>query len=93
LHGAILLKAIRTTYNIFLLSKSNDVQIIAQGTVLQMVQNVLGRIPIKKSDSATTPIVEGYISFQRKFFFNLIFLEIMIENLKTHSKYLERYVY
>lgn len=59
LHGAILLKAIRTTYNIFLLSKSNDVQIIAQGTVLQMVQNVLGRIPIKKSDSATTPIVEG----------------------------------
>ena len=54
-----------------------------------MVQNVLGRIPIKKSDSATTPIVEGYISFQ----INLIFLEIMIENLKTHSKYLERYVY
>ncbi|KAJ3313350.1 guanine nucleotide exchange protein for ADP-robosylation factor [Boothiomyces sp. JEL0838] len=45
LHGATLLKAIRTTYNIFLLSKSNDVQTIAQGTVTQMVQNVLNRIP------------------------------------------------
>lgn len=45
LHGAVLLKAIRTTYNIFLLSKSTHVQMVAQGTVLQMVQNVFGRIP------------------------------------------------
>jgi brefeldin A-inhibited guanine nucleotide-exchange protein len=48
LHGGILLKAIRTTYNIFLLSKSNDVQIVAQGTCLQMVQNVFSRIPNPK---------------------------------------------
>ncbi|KAH6598916.1 hypothetical protein BASA50_003422 [Batrachochytrium salamandrivorans] len=45
LHGAILLKAIRTTYNIFLLSKSQDVQIVAQSTVTQMIQNVFGRVP------------------------------------------------
>jgi brefeldin A-inhibited guanine nucleotide-exchange protein len=45
LHGAVLLKAIRTTYNVFLLSKSHDVQIVAQGTVTQMIQNVFGRIP------------------------------------------------
>jgi hypothetical protein len=45
LHGAVLLKAIRTTYNIFLLSKSAHVQMVAQGTVIHMVQNVLGRIP------------------------------------------------
>ncbi|KAI8905469.1 hypothetical protein EDD86DRAFT_257459 [Gorgonomyces haynaldii] len=45
LHGAVLLKAIRTTYNIFLLSKTTHVQNVAQGTVIQMVQNVFGRIP------------------------------------------------
>lgn len=49
LHGAILLKAIRTTYNIFLLSKSNDVQIVAQGTVTHMIQNVFSRIPNNKA--------------------------------------------
>ncbi|KAI8898774.1 hypothetical protein BC833DRAFT_417312 [Globomyces pollinis-pini] len=48
LHGSTLLKAIRTTYNIFLLSKSNDVQIVAQGTVTQMVQSVFSRIPNPK---------------------------------------------
>lgn len=44
-HGAILLKAVRTTYNIFLLSKSAQVQIIAQATLTQMVQAVYGRLP------------------------------------------------
>jgi brefeldin A-inhibited guanine nucleotide-exchange protein len=55
LHGAILLKAIRTTYNIFLLSKANDVQIVAQGTVTQMVQNVLSRIPNKSQKKKDVP--------------------------------------
>ncbi|KAL5039064.1 hypothetical protein BDV3_002220 [Batrachochytrium dendrobatidis] len=45
LHGAILLKAIRTTYNVFLLSKSQDVQTVAQGTVTQMIQSVFSRVP------------------------------------------------
>ena len=53
LHGAILLKVIRTTYNIFLLSKSVHVQMVAQGTVTQMIQNVLGRIPQKTESSPT----------------------------------------
>ena len=39
------MKAIRTTYNTFLLSKSNNVQIVAQGTVTHMIQNVFSRIP------------------------------------------------
>lgn len=45
LHGAILLKVIRTSYNIFLLTKSLHVQSVAQGTVIQMVQNVFSRVP------------------------------------------------
>jgi brefeldin A-inhibited guanine nucleotide-exchange protein len=40
LHGAVLLKSIRTTYNVFLLSKSPDVQFVAQCTVTQMVQTI-----------------------------------------------------
>lgn len=53
LHGAVLLKAIRTTYNIFLLSKVVNVQIVAQATVTQMVQNVMGRIPKTAGTSDT----------------------------------------
>ncbi|KAJ3087061.1 guanine nucleotide exchange protein for ADP-robosylation factor [Quaeritorhiza haematococci] len=45
IHGGILLKAIRTTYNIFLLSKSANTQIIAQATLTQMVQAVFSRVP------------------------------------------------
>ena len=45
LHSSSLLKAIRTTYNIFLLSKSPNTQIVAQATLTQMIQAVFGRIP------------------------------------------------
>jgi hypothetical protein len=45
IHAGVLLKAIRTTYNIFLLSKSATTQIIAQATLTQMIQAVFGRIP------------------------------------------------
>ncbi|KAJ3219454.1 guanine nucleotide exchange protein for ADP-robosylation factor [Clydaea vesicula] len=48
-HGGVLLKAIRTTYNIFLLSKSANTQIIAQATLTQMVQAVYGRLPKETS--------------------------------------------
>ncbi|KAJ3150955.1 guanine nucleotide exchange protein for ADP-robosylation factor [Geranomyces michiganensis] len=44
-HGGVLLKAVRTTYNIFLLSKSASTQIVAQATLTQMVQAVFGRVP------------------------------------------------
>ncbi|KAI8821985.1 uncharacterized protein EV422DRAFT_586065 [Fimicolochytrium jonesii] len=45
IHGGVLLKAVRTTYNIFLLSKSANTQIVAQATLTQMVQAVFGRVP------------------------------------------------
>ncbi|TPX47651.1 hypothetical protein SeMB42_g02638 [Synchytrium endobioticum] len=54
-HGGVLLKAIRTTYNIFLLSKSPTTQLLAQSSLTQMVQAVFERIPRppKPSSKAT----------------------------------------
>lgn len=43
-HGAGLLKAVRQTYNIFLLSKSSANQQVAQGTLTQMVGTVFERL-------------------------------------------------
>ncbi|KAL1305418.1 hypothetical protein AAFC00_002304 [Neodothiora populina] len=43
-HGAGLLKSVRQTYNIFLLSKSSANQHIAQGTLTQMVGTVFERV-------------------------------------------------
>ncbi|KAK9368666.1 hypothetical protein V1509DRAFT_592614 [Lipomyces kononenkoae] len=43
-HGAALLKAIRQTYNIFILSRSNANQAIAQATLTQMVNVVFDRV-------------------------------------------------
>ncbi|KAK9480152.1 hypothetical protein V1514DRAFT_290241 [Lipomyces japonicus] len=43
-HGAALLKAIRQTYNIFILSRSNANQAIAQTTLTQMVNVVFDRV-------------------------------------------------
>ncbi|KND00748.1 uncharacterized protein SPPG_03863 [Spizellomyces punctatus DAOM BR117] len=56
IHGGVLLKAVRTTYNIFLLSKSANTQIVAQATLTQMVQAVFGRVPkdIPKADDDKT---------------------------------------
>ncbi|OCK83523.1 hypothetical protein K432DRAFT_379456 [Lepidopterella palustris CBS 459.81] len=52
-HGAGLLKAVRLTYNIFLLSKSSANQQVAQGALTQMVgtvfERVKGRLAIKES--------------------------------------------
>ncbi|ORX43829.1 hypothetical protein BCR36DRAFT_360675 [Piromyces finnis] len=45
IHTTTLLKAVRTTYNIFLLSKSTTTQMIAQASLTQIVQEVFGRIP------------------------------------------------
>lgn len=43
-HGATLLKAVRQTYNIFLLSRNSANQQTAQGTLTQMVHTVLERV-------------------------------------------------
>jgi brefeldin A-inhibited guanine nucleotide-exchange protein len=43
LHGSGLLKAIRTTWNIFLVSKSSQIQTVAQGSLTQMISTVFAR--------------------------------------------------
>ena len=48
-HGSGLLKAVRQVYNIFLLSKSNTNQQIAQGTLTQMVGTVFERVSARLS--------------------------------------------
>ena len=46
-HGAGLLKSVRQTYNIFLLSRSSPNQQIAQGTLTQMVNTVFERVKVR----------------------------------------------
>ena len=48
-HGSGLLKAVRQVYNIFLLSKSNTNQQVAQGTLTQMVGTVFERVNTRLS--------------------------------------------
>ena len=48
-HGSGLLKAVRQVYNIFLLSKSNTNQQVAQGTLTQMVGTVFERVMTRMS--------------------------------------------
>jgi len=52
-HGAGLIKAIRQTYNIFLLSKSSPNQMTAQGTLTQMVHTVFERVKSRVSMKET----------------------------------------
>ncbi|CCJ30170.1 unnamed protein product [Pneumocystis jirovecii] len=47
IHQNTLLKAIRQTYNIFLLSKDTSNQIIIQGILTQMVHTIFGRVKIR----------------------------------------------
>jgi len=51
-HGAGLLKSVRQTYNIFLLSKSSANQQIAQGTLTQMVNTVFERVKARLASKA-----------------------------------------
>nr|POF12647.1 protein transport protein sec7 [Quercus suber] len=51
-HGAGLLKSVRQTYNIFLLSKSSSNQQIAQGTLTQMVNTVFERVQVRLAAKA-----------------------------------------
>ncbi|TKA80849.1 hypothetical protein B0A55_02350, partial [Friedmanniomyces simplex] len=51
-HGAGLLKSVRQTYNIFLLSKSSANQQIAQGTLTQMVNTVFERVKVRLASKA-----------------------------------------
>ncbi|CAJ0756135.1 23320_t:CDS:2, partial [Entrophospora sp. SA101] len=55
-HHSSLLKSIRTSYNIFLLSKNPTNQTVAQGTLTQMVNQVFGH-EIQKVITSTTEII------------------------------------
>ncbi|RKO99878.1 hypothetical protein CXG81DRAFT_5799, partial [Caulochytrium protostelioides] len=44
IHGDVLLQAVRCTYNIFLISRSANTQLVAQATIQQMVQAVFSRV-------------------------------------------------
>ncbi|ORX95819.1 Sec7-domain-containing protein [Basidiobolus meristosporus CBS 931.73] len=61
IHQRALLKAVRTTYNIFLLSRDPGNQTIAQGILTQMVHAIFSRIQLRKSsmtvdvDAKSTP--------------------------------------
>lgn len=55
-HGASLLKAIRTVYNIFVMSLSASNQGIAQATLTQMISSVFDKIELKKNNLSTTSI-------------------------------------
>ena len=52
-HGAGLLKSVRQTYNIFLLSKNSANQQIAQGTLMQMVGTVFERVKLRLANKAS----------------------------------------
>ncbi|ORX51959.1 Sec7-domain-containing protein [Hesseltinella vesiculosa] len=59
-HQSALLKAVRTTYNIFLLSRSSANQNVAQVTLTQMVDHIFRRVklhpqPTLKATPSTTP--------------------------------------
>ncbi|PWN50495.1 hypothetical protein IE53DRAFT_368864 [Violaceomyces palustris] len=58
-HQSSLLKAVRTIYNIFLMSKSPANQAIAQGSLTQMVHHVFGRVPRAGSSSSATMSQSG----------------------------------
>lgn len=64
-HGAGLLKSVRQTYNIFLMSKSSANQQIAQGTLTQMVSTVFERVRVRiaaksaRENSSKTSLANG----------------------------------
>jgi hypothetical protein len=57
LHGSLLLKAIRMIYNIFLTSRSTQVQTVAQATLSQISTTIFNRIP---SNYNFTEIIKGH---------------------------------
>ncbi|KAF7332149.1 Guanine nucleotide exchange factor [Mycena kentingensis (nom. inval.)] len=57
-HHSSLLKAVRTVYNVFLLSSDPINQMVAQGGLTQMVHHVFTRCKI----TATAPVLDGVLS-------------------------------
>ncbi|CAG8473492.1 8719_t:CDS:10 [Cetraspora pellucida] len=56
IHQSSLLKSIRYSYNIFLLSRNSVNQTIAQGTLTQMVNQVFSRIKVNTDENIESPL-------------------------------------
>lgn len=54
-HQSSLLRAVRTVYNIFLMSRTVSHQAIAQGSLAQMINYVFSRVPRHIGDAAPVP--------------------------------------
>jgi brefeldin A-inhibited guanine nucleotide-exchange protein len=61
-HQSSLLKAVRTVYNVYLLSADQTTQLVAQGSLTQMIHHIFGRVKRRKMDRAlgtASPGVHG----------------------------------
>jgi len=67
-HHSSLLKAVRTVYNIFLLSTDPVNQMVAQGGLTQMVHHVFSRCRRGKAESTSQQDLEGQLSSNRELF-------------------------
>ena len=57
-HQSSLLKAVRTVYNVYLLSSDPTTQLVAQGSLTQMIHHIFGRIKRNDNKSAIgTPVM------------------------------------
>ncbi|KZT72494.1 Sec7-domain-containing protein [Daedalea quercina L-15889] len=69
-HGSSLLKAVRTVYNVFLLSSDPVNQTVAQGGLTQMVNHVFSRVKLEpslsRSESATTLNSKTEVTHRRR---------------------------
>lgn len=61
LHLSALLKAVRTTYNIFLLSRNNDNQNVAQITMTQMVDHIFRRVKTNPNHITAAVVQEAAV--------------------------------
>ena len=90
-HGASLLKAVRQIYNIFIFSLSSDNQLIAQGTLNQVINSIFSRITdksLKKNghlsvSTASTAVPESNFSKESEFESNN--LPLTLEKLNDSS--------
>ncbi|WFC97503.1 guanine nucleotide exchange protein for ADP-robosylation factor [Malassezia yamatoensis] len=57
-HQSSLLHAVRTVYNVFLVSRTSATQAIAQGSLSQMISYVFSRVPRKAKTANAMPVEE-----------------------------------
>jgi brefeldin A-inhibited guanine nucleotide-exchange protein len=55
-HQSSLLKAVRTVYNVYLLSTDATTQLVAQGSLTQMIHHIFGRIRRNDKSAVGTPL-------------------------------------